>query len=238
MDIKVKVFQTVPVSAPIWLQTALREVLAVCLFDSPPPIELRPTGRWLGWCSARDMAPDGRVVISGRARFWSQKALVLVYLHEVCHRLIPNGLHDPAFLCMNLCLLLRADLAALGDHVLLVNSASLYDIQDLPSQLADEPDHGLARSIQWSVLTARQLVQDGPDTSAEALAVEVQKRFDQWLSDLDDEPKKRAQQVQQEAQQMARQKAALAGLQEQIFTLRLVVGGLGFLVAAMFLVLK
>lgn len=234
----VKTYQTVPIPVPIWLQNALEKVIQASRFDAPPPVLLCPTGRWLGWCAPLNEAPDGRVVISSRAKFWQKNEVARVFLHEAAHRLMADGLHRPSFFCMNLCLLLRADLADLGEGVLFANSASLYDIQDLPPQLVDEPERGLARSIQWAVLTARQLVQDQPQTSAEGLASEVQKRFDEWLAELDQEPMKRAQQVQQVAQRVAMQKAALAGLRERIFALKLVAAGLGFLVAATFLVLK
>ena len=229
-----KTYKTVPVPAPIWLQTALGPVIQACKFEVPPPVELRPTGRWRGWCAGLTEAPDGRVVVSSRAQFWRKNEVVEVFLHEVAHRLIPYGLHDPAFLCMYLCLLLRADSAGLGDHVLLVNAAGFYDVQDLPSQLFDEPDQGLARSIQWSVLTARELVQNHPQMSAEGLAIEVMRRFDLWLLDVAAEPEKRAQRLRQ----VARQKEILVRLREQIWTLKLVAGGLGLLVVAMFLVLK
>ena len=110
------------------------------------------------------------------------------------------------------------------------SSASLYDLSDLPEELASEPDQGLARSLQWSVLTARELVQSHPQMSAEGLASEVIRRFDEWLIEVAAEPKKRAQHLQK----AARQQEVLASLKEQIWTMKLVIFGLGLLVTALF----
>ena len=227
-----KTYKSVPVSAPIWLENALGAVIKACQFEAPPPVDLRPTGVWRGWCAGVAEAPDGRIVVSSRAQFWRKNEVVQVYLHEAGHRLIPNSLHGPAFFCMNLCLLMRADSTQLneGAGASFESSASLYDLSDLPEELASEPDQGLARSLQWSVLTARELVQSHPQMSAEGLASEVIRRFDEWLIEVAAEPKKRAQHLQK----AARQQEVLASLKEQIWTMKLVIFGLGLLVTALF----
>ena len=228
----VKTYKTAPISAPIWLKTALEPVIQACKFEAAPPVDLRPTGVWRGWCQTLNEVPDGRVAMSSRAQFWRQNEVVQVYLHEAGHRLIPNSLHGPAFFCMNLCLLMRADSTQLdeGAGASFASSASLYDLSDLPEELASEPDQGLARSLQWSVLTARELVQNHPQMSAESLANELVQRFDKWLIEVATEPKKRAQHLQN----VARQREVLASLKEQIWTMKLVIFGLGLLVTALF----
>ena len=229
-----KTYKTVPVSAPIWLENALGAVIKACQFEAPPPVDLCQTGVWRGWCQTLNEVPDGRVAMSSRAQFWRKAEVAQVYLHEAGHRLIPNSLHGPAFFCMNLCLLMRADSTQLdegaGASASFSSSPSLYDISDLPDELASEPDQGLSRSIQWSVLTARELVQSHPQMSAEGLASEVIRRFDKWLIEVATEPKKRAQHLQN----VARQREVLASLKEQIWTMKLVIFGLGLLVTALF----
>lgn len=189
-------YQVVPAKAAVasWLQHVLDPVIAACRFSSPPPIELRPTGStWRGWCESFDMAPDGRVCLSGRARFWSRHELIAVYLHEAAHRLLPGQDHDPMFACVAHALLLRADTAGLTAHAASVYT-NLYNIaDDLPDALAEEPDQGLGRSLAWSVLTACELAVT--ELVAEDLAAEVVRRFDEWLVELADEPVLRAQAV-------------------------------------------
>lgn len=223
-------YKTVPVSAPIWLENALGPVIQACQFEHAPPVEIRPTGCWRGWCQILSEVTDGRVAISSRAQFWRKDELVQVFLHEAVHRSMPNNLHDPTFFCMNLCLLLRADSIGLREGASFSSSPSLYDIYDLPEELASEPDQGLARSLRWSVLTARELVHNHPQMSAEGLASEVIRRFDEWLIEVATEPKKRAQHLQN----VARQREVLASLKEQIWTMKLVIFGLGLLVTALF----
>lgn len=186
-----KAFQVVSAPAPAWLSAALDPVIAACRFRTPPPVELRPTGQWQGWCLPIGMAPDRRISISGRARFWRRHELVEVYVHEAAHRLIDHARHDPTFFCLNHALLLRVDAACSTRGALASTTGSdLYDISDLPKELTEDPDGGLGRSLSWAVVTARELAVSELD--AEDLAIEVMKRFEQWLVDVANEPKRRA----------------------------------------------
>lgn len=193
-----------------WLQHLLGPVIAACQFRSPPPVMLRPTGVYRGWCEPLEMAADSRVSMSGRARFWSPRELIVVYFHEAAHRLLPG--HDPVFACVAHALLLRSDAAGLTDGAALVYT-NLYNIADLPLALAEGPDQGLGRCVAWSVLTACELAVT--DLDAEDLAAEVVRRFDLWIAEFASEPARRAQRLRQ----VARQQQVVEQLKEKVWTL-------------------
>lgn len=222
-------YQVAPAKEAVasWLRHMLDPVIAACRFRSPPAIaiELRPTGDWRGWCSSLDMAPDGRVCLSGRARFWSRRDLIATYLHECAHRLLPGHEHDPAFACLNTSLLLRTDAAGLTNNAA-STCTNLYNVSDLPEQLADEPDQGLGRSIGWAVLNARDLAVT--DLDAEDLAAEVVRRFELWVAEVAGEPARRAPRVRQ----VARQQEVVERLKEKVWILTVAVGVLSVLVVS------
>ena len=211
-------YEVVPAKAAVasWLQQVLDPVIAACRFRSPPPIELRSTGDWRGWCASTGMATDGRVSLSGRARFWPRRELIEVYLHEASHRVLPGCDHDPVFCCLAHALLLRADAAGLTNDAASIYT-NLYNIADLPAALANESDQGLGRALAWSVLTARELA--ATELDAEDLAAEVARRFDLWITEVAGEPVRRAQRLRQ----MARQQEVVEQLQEKVWTLTWVV---------------
>ena len=222
-------YQVVPAKAAVasWLQHVLGPVVAACRFSSPPPVELRPTGStWRGWCESFDMAPDGRVCLSGRARFWSRRELIAVYLHEAAQRILPDHDHGPVFAYVAHALLLRADTAGLTAHAASVYT-NLYNIAaDLPDALAAESDQGLGRSLAWSVLTACELAVTELD--AEDLAAEVVHRFDLWAAEVAGEPARREQRLRQ----VARQQQVVEQLKEKIWTLTWIVSVLSSVLIA------
>ena len=69
---------------------------------------------------------DGRIFISSRAQFWTERQLIGVYLHEVAHRLADMD-HGPIFFCV-LCAL--HERAGIG-----LESLQLYDFKDQPDEL-------------------------------------------------------------------------------------------------------
>ena len=225
-------YEVLPAREPVagWLRHLLGPVISACQLRSPVAIELRPTGAWRGWCQPLDEAPDGRVVISSRAQFWSRRELIATYLHECAHRRLPGHEHDLAFASLNMILLLRTDAAGLISNAAAV-CTNLYNVSDLPEQLADEPDHGLGRSIAWSVLTARELA--ATELDAEDLAAEVVRRFDVWIAGVAGEPARRAKRLRQ----VERQKMVVERLREKVWTLNSVVSVLSsVLVASMFVI--
>ena len=221
-------YEVVPARAPVaaWLRHLLAPVISACQLRSPAAIELRPTGDWRGRCQPLDEMPNGRVCLSGRARFWSHRDLIALYLHESAHRCLPGREDDPVFSCLTHALMLRTDVAGLTVHAAPVY-ADLYNISDLPAALADEPDQGLGRALSWSVLIARELAVTELD--AEDLAAEVVRRFDLWIAEVAGEPARRAQRLRQ----VSRQQEVVERLKEKVWTLKCVVSLLSLLVVSL-----
>ncbi|MEP7295749.1 MAG: hypothetical protein ABI702_06125 [Burkholderiales bacterium] len=163
----------------------------------PPPLELRPAGQWAGWAAARDVAPDGRVSISNLVLFQSDRRIRDVYLHEVAHSVlhgVPGAApgHDCVFFTLNAALRLRVDshqqrADGADGTVSLLSDLSIYDLGDLPEELRSEPDAGLGRCITWSLALAVKLA--STELSAEAIAVEIVERYEEWGVVLRDQPR-------------------------------------------------
>ncbi len=204
-----------------WLVRLLAPVAVACRFAAPPPLEIRPTGIWGGWCSNRGCAPDARVAISSRFVFWSTESVVDVVIHEWTHRLLQQleifG-HTPEFFCLNAALLIRAGQFFDGDPL---NNLSLYDIQDCPEALADEPDwRGLI--LNWALRVAAELA--ATDASAEELAQVVYARWASLFSERE-AAQVAAQRVSKAAIETAQQRAEhLAQLTESRSFWRLATG--------------
>lgn len=216
-----QVYQVAPAPAHTarWLRRLLRPVIEAARFErTPPPLELRPTGQWAGWAASRDMAPDGRVALSSLVLFRSARAVSGVYLHEVAHSLlhgVPNATpgHDCAFFTVNAALRMRADSHRqfTDDSTSLVSDLSIYDLANLPEELRGEPDAGLGRCVTWSMVLAEELA--ATELSAEAIAVEIVQRYQEWLMLLRDQPR-----VDRIAAQRARGQLAMVGrLRDRLF---------------------
>lgn len=163
----------------LWLERLLGPLQAACKFDRLPPVEIRPTARWAGWCATKDYAPDGRVCLSSRISFWTTENVIAVYLHESCHRLLDGqkiDSHGPEFLALNATLLGRAgSFFRSGDGL---QKLDLYDFQDQPEALADEPGwRGIV--LDWSLSTAAELV--AAELAAEDLPGVICGRWNQYL---------------------------------------------------------
>ena len=207
-----------------WVSRVLGPVIKACRFDSPPPVELRPTGRAAGYCQPGFVAPDGRVAISKLVCFWSDSDFVDVFLHESAHRLLAGREvldHGPEFFVLNLSLLLRAQAFFERDVVELMG---LYDLQDQPAEV-DEPNwRGVI--LGWALPVAAELEASG--SSAEQLADVV---CDRWKLFVRERENARAQAVQQIL--AARKKAAavegkIEDLKSSIFVWR-ALSSVGFL---------
>ena len=179
----------------VWLQRLLGPVVAAARFERAPPLELRPTGHWSGFCAALDYSPDGRVSVSGRATLRPQSALVEIYLHEAAHRLAwpraDEGAHNAKFFALNYALLKRCDELRLSPTQVSL-SMSLYDLQDLPAELWETEDRGLGRALTWAVTVGKEMA--GSSLSAEGMATEIVRRYDAWLVELGQEPARAARQ--------------------------------------------
>lgn len=172
--------QSTPATQPMaqWLSRVLDPVIEAVKLSAPPPLEIRPTGKWSGWCSDSPSAPDGRICISTKVVFWRQETIVDVYLHEACHRLLYSHevqSHSAEFFYLNATLLLRA--AAFFDSNPLLK-LSLYDIQEAPEALKDHAEaHTLA--MAWALDEAPKLAES--DLSAEELAGEVVAKWKKFI---------------------------------------------------------
>lgn len=179
----------------IWLQRLLQPVVVAVRFERAPPIELRSTGAWGGFCLGLDHNPDGRVSVSSRAVFRSRSALVETYLHEVAHRLswprADEGAHNAKFFALNYALLKRCDGLRLSPAQVSL-SMSVYDLQDLPAELWETEDRGLGRALTWAVTVGNEMAVSS--LSAEGMATEIVRRYDAWLVELGQEPARAARQ--------------------------------------------
>lgn len=194
-----------------WLQRLLGPLESSCRFEKRlPPLEVRPTGKWSGFCEDRQFVPDGRVAISSKkVSFWNDEKLIELYLHECSHRLLDQqdvDSHGPEFLCINAILLMRAA-PSFGDSV--VSKLSFYDCQDRPAALLFEPgwrsiviDFALAVATELALTTM----------AAEDLAEVVCARWLAHLQERDDERQQAAQQVLQAARTCAQRAEQLAEL--------------------------
>lgn len=172
--------QRTPATQPMaqWLSRVLDPVIEAVKLTAPPPVEIRPTGCWSGWCSDSPSAPDGRICMSTKVVFWRRETIVDVYLHEACHRLLDSHevqSHSAEFFCLNAALLLRAAAFFDSNPVL---KLSLYDIQEAPEALQDHPEaHTIA--VAWALDEAPKLAKS--NLTAEELAGEVLGRWKEYI---------------------------------------------------------
>ena len=167
-----------PIARAQWLQKLLQPLAAACKMNAPPPIEIRPTGQWGGWCADPKSAPDGRVCLSSKLIFQSLEKIKYVYLHEATHRLLESKKvksHGPEFFCLLAILLWRAaEFFELSSWF----NLTIYDFQDQPEALAGEDDWR-GTVLDWSLETAAELA--GSDATAESLADVVCTRWQAFL---------------------------------------------------------
>ncbi len=157
------VFATLPAppATAAWLRARLDPVVEVCRFARPIPLEIRPTGKWGGWCGGANSYADGRVCISSAVVFWSRDRLLEAYLHEAGHRLLDGrevASHGPEFFAMTAILYTRANQFFEGEAL---HFLSLYDLHDVP-------EAGKGHALNWALALAKELAPI--DRSAEELA--------------------------------------------------------------------
>ena len=220
---ELKVFQGAPAppTTSQFLKRVLGPVIVADQFQEAPPLELRPTGVWSGWAAAQNMAPDGRVSLSNLLVFSSASKIVDVYIHEAAHSLIhkikgAESNHNAAFFAVDMCLRLRADAAGANPRpVALALAGSLYDLSDLPWALSDAPDRGVGRCMTWSITNARELASSR--LSAEDLAREVVNRYQVWLAELEDKPRRAGLAAAKATRVLQNQMSTVARLKDTLF---------------------
>ena len=215
-----------------WLQRLLGPLQESCRFKRLPPLEIRPTGRWGGWCANIGEAPDGRVSISTNVAFWNDEKLTETYLHECAHRLLEGqdvDFHGPEFLCTNAILLMRCAPSFELDSV--ISKLRFYDCQDRPASLLFEPGW---RSIviDWALAVAAELAPT--ELAAEDLAEVVCDRWLVHMQEIQDAHQQAAQQVLQAARMATQTAVQLAELRSSRcrFVGLSVVGWLSFIGAS------
>lgn len=198
-----KVYQVAAAPAPlaIWLQQILMPAAAAAGIEDAPPLEIRNCGRYSGWASPPDYAPDGRIAISQTALHRPRESLVYVYLHECCHRLL-NGhnvqAHGVEFYTLLATLLTRLDTACyLKPLTPWAWRLDGYDSQDPPPPMSDlAPALWRPRALAWALTQAEELAPTS--MPARALADKICTRAAHWYSQLEVEPtqeKKRQKQI-------------------------------------------
>ena len=230
MSAALAIYSTQAAPAPLagWLQRVLQPVVEACRFNHWLPVEVRPTGAWAGWSSDRQSAPDRRVAVTNRICFFSNEQLISLYLHETTHRILEDrevATHGPHFFCVNAILLLRsASFFRLNAFLKL----DLYDLQDAPTELENEPGwRGIV--LNWALPVAAELA--ATDASAEALADEVCGRWKTFLQEREKSRVLAVQQIVAARKYAAAQAKKIESLQSSIFFARtfLIVGWVCFL---------
>ena len=198
-----------------WLSTLLNPVIQAAKFSRPPPLELRPTGQWGGWCEPRSFAADGRIIISNRVSFWKSESIISVYLHECAHRLLDAcevAAHGPEFFLLDLVLHLRCASFFVAEAA---QKLSFYDLQDQPAELANEPAwRGIV--IGWALPKADQIVADHGDKSAEEIVPIVLASWDEFLV----QRAKSAALAEKKERQLVSQATQIQGRKEEITALK------------------
>jgi hypothetical protein len=166
------VFATLPAppETAAWLRNRLEPVVKACKFARPVPLELRPTGKFRGWCGVKNYYRDGRVCITSQAMFWRPDQLLEVYLHECSHRLLEGreiDPHGPEFFALTAALYMRAAHLFERDAVLFLQ---IYDFQDVP-------DEDKGEVLDWALQVAKELA--ASSATAEELAEAVCKLWPQ-----------------------------------------------------------
>jgi len=144
-----------------------------------------------GVCYSDDLTESGEIEIHKalqhqtweRSLPMAKRDLVLVYLHELAHRLAPNHGHDAVFATINCALLVRATPA----HKMgALKGLKLYDFQDHIQghevSLADASAFVMRHGIELA----------DSDLPVSALAAEATARFERYKADLAARPKHEA----------------------------------------------
>lgn len=233
-DLPIFITEAARATTALWLRRVLAPVVEACRFEcAPPPLGVRPVGAWAGICDSRTFAPDRRVCVSSKLVFWTAENIVSVYLHECCHRLLESQIgmqHRPEFFCLNAVLLLRSKAAFESDPIFKLD---LYDMQDCPPELENEPAwRGVV--LNWALPLAAELA--ATDAGAEALADIVCARWSAFAQERENAHVAAAQQVIAARKNAALQLEKIEDLQSSLFVARtfLIVGWVCFVVSVYF----
>ena len=181
-------------ATPPELFERLRLVPVPVLFQRPP--QGRGASRWIGVCPHARYTEIGEVVLDARlveTALWEPRADLIqaVYLHEVAHRLMPEGYgHGAAFGAMSLVLHLRAGKT---NDFLMWHRITVYDF-------CDEGEN-VPRAFAWAWKISLELAPT--ERTAEECAALIVAEHTKWCTWLAGE----------EERQQARHEAARATTQ-------------------------
>lgn len=150
-----------------------------CRIENPVPIHFVPMPhRWSGLCSDMEYTAEGEIDLSD-SLLCNEKneramahSLVLVYLHELSHRLTPGHDHDAAFFAVYALLLMRAGNNSYCSPFL--RSLSFYDFHEWQ----DVPNCRPGQALDWALEVAGELADT--ELSSEAAAAEILLRYEKW----------------------------------------------------------
>ena len=101
---------------------------------SPVLFLKKQAGEWGGFCSSNEYTEAGEVVIERELvertvmPAVNSKSIRHIYIHEMCHRMLPNERHSIRFFALNFLLQIRATKKSGEDFYF--ENCNFYDIQD------------------------------------------------------------------------------------------------------------
>lgn len=162
---------------PLVARALNRDLWERCRIENPVPVHFVPMPRWGGMCADVRDTKEGEIQLadhllsSSKKEDWMASSIMLVYLHELSHRLTGRG-HDAAFFAVNTLLLLRAGSNNHGRPLL--HSMDLYDLHEWQ----DTPHCQIGEALDWALTVAGELADT--DLSAEAAATKILARYEKW----------------------------------------------------------
>lgn len=171
-----KVYEYAEIDPPQLLKEALDEdfFIKTKLERIPILVMHNEEEQWAGFCASTKYTQDNEIVISpallSRAlelgAIPKKSRLQYVYVHECCHRLLPNFGHNEIFLALILLLTMRLNNRA-------VERVNFYDFKE---------SKNISKAWEWSWELAHELLLT--DLTAKEAAVEIIKIFDIWQKSL------------------------------------------------------
>ena len=191
MQRKIKTFHLVESEPhPLVAQALNADLWTRCRIENPVPVHFIPLPRWGGTCPDIEDTKEGEIQLAdsllsnSKKEDWMANSLMLVYLHELSHRLTPGHDHDAAFFAVNTLLLLRAGCNNYGRPLL--HGMDLYDLHEWE----DTPNCRVGEALDWALTVAGELMD--ADMSAEAAATEILVRYEKWKAWKTAEPERAA----------------------------------------------
>lgn len=199
---------------PLVAEALSIELFERCWIEEPVPVHFLPMPRWGGMCAAIEDTRAGEVELADRLLDERKDpagmpdTITHVYLHELSHRLAPGHDHDPAFFAVAALLYMRAGDNRHGRPYM--QDLSLYDMQDF----GEVDSYTIGEALDWALGQAVELAK--ADFSAEACAIGIMQRFDEWKAWKADAPKREAEAAAKASAERRNTTATIRGLRELV----------------------